>query len=158
MEDNKPVGVDAAGHEVLTRAVRDLLNQYPGLDGREIKFEELDPDYGIAFSADGGALVMFERRSITDHVFQKCQFPFFIIYRVASSEDWQKMDAQAFLDGIGKWLCHEEPGAVYPTLADGRKITRITRGNSYGLQPDANGVQDWLLPVTVQYDNEFDLW
>ncbi len=158
MEDKKPIGYDAAGYEVITKAVRDLLNQYPGLDGKEIKFEELGADSGIAFSADGGALVMAERRSITDHVWQSCQYPFFLVYRVASSRDFQKLNVQTFLDGIGKWVCHEEPGAVYPTLANGRKIKRITRSNSYGLTPDENGVQDWLLPVTVQYEKEFDLW
>lgn len=157
-EEAKPIGVDATGYEVLTKAVRDLLNQYPGLQGREIRFEQLDADSGIAFSADSGALVMLEKRSITDHITQLCQFPFFVVYRAANTRDVQKVNVQTFLDGLGKWLCHEEPGAVYPKLTDGRKITRITRSNSYGLTPNENGVQDWLLPVTVQYNNEFDLW
>lgn len=157
-DDKKPIGVDASGYEVLTKAVRDLLNQYPGLNGREIKFEQLEADSGIAFSADSGALVMLEKRSITDHVTQSCQYPFFLVYRAADTRDVQKVKVQTFLDGIGKWLCHEIPGAVYPELAGGRKITRITRSNSYGLTPSENGVQDWLLPVTVQYNNEFDLW
>ena len=81
METVKPIGTDATGYEILTKAVRDLLNQYPGLDGRVITFEELEEDYGIAFSADAGALVMSERRSITDHVFQECQYPILIVYR-----------------------------------------------------------------------------
>lgn len=157
MADAKPIGQDPTGYEVLTKAVKDLLNQYPGLNGQKIRFEQLEPDSGIAFSADSGALVMAERRSITDHVRQTCQYPFFIVYRTASSRDFQKLNVQVFMDSIGKWLCKEEGNAVYPELADGRRITRIMRNNSYGLTPDENGVQDWLLPVTVQYTNEFDI-
>lgn len=157
MADAKPIGQDPTGYEVLTKAVKDLLNQYPGLNGQKIRFEQLEPDSGIAFSADSGALVMAERRSITDHVRQTCQYPFFIVYRTASSRDFQKLNVQVFMDSIGKWLCKEEGNVVYPELADGRRITRIMRNNSYGLTPDENGVQDWLLPVTVQYTNEFDI-
>lgn len=159
----KPIGVDATGCEVLSNAILSLLNQYPGLNGREILFEELGEDGGIAMSADNGALVMTERRSITDHVFQSCQFPFFVVYRTASTRETQKLQVQAFLDALGKWLCKEPSEAcdkvcTYPVLTDGRKITRITRSNCYGLQPNPSGTQDWLLPVTVQYTNEFDMW
>ncbi|MFQ8841845.1 MAG: hypothetical protein ACLR8P_13940 [Clostridium fessum] len=42
-------GTDASGYEVLTAAIRELLNQYPGLpQGERIKFEELEKDKGIA--------------------------------------------------------------------------------------------------------------
>lgn len=165
MEENKPIGVDASGFEILTNAVLDLLSQFPGLNGREILFEELGKESGIAFSADNGALIMTERRSITDHVTQTCQYPFFIVYRTASTKEYQKLQVQAFFDSIGKWLCKEPVEingetvtATYPDLSDGRRITRVTRSNSYGLEPNEDGVQDWLLPVVVQYTNEFDMW
>lgn len=166
MEEVKPIGQDVSGHEILTRAVSDLLNQYPGLNGREILFDELGAETGIAFSADNGALIISEKRSVTDHVYQTCQFPFFLIYRTTATTEFQKLKVQSFFDGIGKWLC-KEPAEVngetirlksYPALSDGRKITRITRSNSYGLEPSEDGVQDWLMPVTVQYTNEFDMW
>lgn len=165
-DEQKPIGVDATGFEVLTKAVLDLLSQYPGLNDREILFEELDKDSGLAFSADNGALIMSERRSITDHVFQQCQYPFYVVYRTASTRERQKLQVQTFLDSLGKWLC-KEPAVIngetyrlvrYPALSDNRKITRITRTNSYGLEPNQDGVQDWLLPVIVQYTNEFDIW
>ena len=55
---DKVIGRDASGFDILTRAVKSLLNQYPGLeDGEVIKFEELEKESGIAFSADNGALV-----------------------------------------------------------------------------------------------------
>ena len=128
-------------------------------------FEELGPENGIAFSADNGSLIISERRSITDHVVQECQYPFFIIYRTSSTTEYQKLQVQSFFDGIGKWLC-KEPLEIngesvrlsdYPALSDNRRITRVTRANSYGLDPYESGVQDWLMPVTVQYTNEFDM-
>lgn len=165
MSEVKPIGYDVSGYEILTNAVLALLSEFPGLNGREILFEELD-ESGIAFSADNGALVISERRSITDHVVQTCQFPFFVIYRTTSTKEFQKLQVQSFFDALGKWIC-KEPAViggevfrlnVYPTLAEGRKITRITRSNSYGLEPNEDGVQDWLMPVTIQYTNEFDSW
>ena len=166
MEEVKPIGADVSGFEILTNAVLSLLSHFPGLNGRVILFEELGTDSGIAFSANSGALIMTERRSITDHVVQQCQYPFYIVYRTASIEEYQKLQVQAFFDAIGKWLCRE-PAVVngetvrlrsFPALTDGRRITRITRSNSYGLEANENGVQDWLLPVTVEYTNEFDMW
>ena len=166
MEQVKPIGADVEGFEILTNAVSSLLNQFPGLNGNEIRFEELGDDFGIAFSADNGALIMSERRSITDHVYQTCQYPFFVVYRTASTQEYQKLRVQAFFDSLGKWICREPAVingetvrlAAFPALADGRKIKRITRGNSYGLDPNENGVQDWLMPVTVEYTNEFNMW
>lgn len=164
MNEAKPIGFDVSGYNILTNAVLDLLSGFPGLNGREIFFEELD-ESGIAFSADNGALIISERRSITDHVTQVCQFPFYIIYRSTSTKEFQKLQVQAFFDSIGKWIC-KEPAEVggetirltaWPELSEGRKITRVTRGNSYGLEPNEDGVQDWLMPATVQYTNEFDM-
>lgn len=166
MEELKPIGADVTGFQILTNAVLDLLSAFPGLNGREILFEELGKESGIAFSADNGALIMTETRSITDHVRQLCQYPFYIVYRTASTTEYQKLQVQAFFDAIGKWICKEPVEingdtvrlAAYPALSNGRKIIRVTRSNSYGLDPNEDGVQDWLLPVIVEYTNEFDMW
>ncbi len=161
----KPIGVDATGYELLTEAALTLLAQYPGLDGREILFEDLKKNSGLAFSAGNGALVMTERKTITGKIWQTCQYPFFVIYRTASTQERQKLRIQTFLDSLGKWLCGEpaeitkgryEKLSGYPDLSQGRKITRVTRLNSYALEPSADGVQDWILPVTVQYTNEIE--
>lgn len=166
MSENKPIGIDATGFRILTNAVLELLSQFPGLDGREILFEELETDSGIAFSSDNGALIMSERRSITDHVFQRCQYPFYLVYRTHSVQEYQKLYVQEFFDKIGKWMC-KEPVEIdgetvrlsnYPKLSEGREITRVTRSNSYALEANENGVQDWLMPVSVEYTNEFDMW
>lgn len=165
MEEVKPIGEDPTGHEYMKRAIRALLNGYPGLDGEKIRFEELGEETGIAFSADSGALVMSERPSITGHVTQTCQFPFLVVYRTTSTREFEKLNVSAFLDSLGKWICRE-PVEIdgeahrllsYPEISDGRTITRITRSNSYGTAPNENKSQDWILPVSVQYTYEFDL-
>lgn len=164
-DEQKPIGKDATGYEVLTEAMKDLLNQFPGLYAdEEVKYEELEEESGIAFSNDSGALVYTEREDIIGGVHQTCQYPFFIVYRAASSaKERQKMSIQEFLDTFGKWLCRE-PSVIdgetyklagYPKLAGTRQIKKITRDNSYGTEPKENGVQDWLLPVTAQYTNDF---
>ena len=162
---DKVIGRDASGFDILTRAVKSLLNQYPGLeDGEVIKFEELGKESGIAFSADNGALVYAETEDVCGFRHQKCQYPFYVVYRTASNKERLKLSAQEFLDSLGKWLCQEPVVingtqtrlAAFPALSEGRIIKRITRDNSYGLEPNADAVQDWVLPVTVQYTNNIE--
>ena len=164
-DELKPIGKDATGYELLTQAVKTLLNQFPGLNGKKILFEELGEEAGIAFSADAGALVISERHSITAHITQTFQFPFLLVCRTSATREFQKLNVSAFLDTLGKWIC-KEPVEIngeihrlssYPTISDGRTITRITRNNSYGTVPNENKSQDWILPVSVQYTYEFDM-
>ncbi len=164
-EQPQPIGNDFTGYDVLTEAMKILLNQFPGLKTEEyISFEELENPGDMAFSPDNGALIYSERESVTAHVRQICRYPFYIVYRVGSGTELPKMNAQTFLDGIGKWLCKEKVVidgteyklSDYPVLSNDRRIRKITRMNSYGLEPMANGVQDWILPVSVEYENEFD--
>lgn len=165
MNEVKPIGFDPTGHEIITRTVKELLNQFPGLNGQKIYFEEQGEESGIAFFADAGALVISERRSITDHVFQNCQYPFLVSYRTTATREFQKLNVTAFLDSLGKWLC-KEPVEIneqivqlreYPAISNGRTITRITRNNIYGTIPNENNSQDWILPITIRYNYEFDL-
>lgn len=166
-DERKPIGKDASGYDVLTIAVKALLNQFPGLyENETVKFEELGEDSGIAFSADNGALIFSETEDVLGGVRQTCQYPFYIIYRTSSTKERQKMSIQEFLDTFGKWLCREpvvidgseERLSNYPTLSQGRKITKVTRDNSYGLEPQESGVHDWILPVSIEYKYDFERW
>ena len=166
-DERKPIGKDASGYDVLTIAVKALLNQFPGLyENKTVKFEELGEDSGIAFSADNGALIFSETEDVLGGVRQTCQYPFYIIYRTSSTKERQKMSIQEFLDTFGKWLCREpvvingseQRLSKYPTLSQGRKITKVTRDNSYGLEPQESGVQDWILPVSIEYKYDFERW
>lgn len=166
INNQKPIGSDATGYEVLTTAMKNLLNDFPGLNGESILYENLEKDSGIAFSADSGALVYTEKEDIIGNIHQDCQYPFFVVYRTAATREKQKINVQIFLDSLGKWICGE-PAMIngseirlnsWPMLSQGRDIKRITRDNSYALEPQDNGVQDWLLPVTVIYTNEFKIF
>ena len=166
-DERKPIGKDVSGYDVLTIAVKALLNQFPGLyENETVKFEELGEDSGIAFSADNGALIFSETEDVLGGVRQTCQYPFYIIYRTSSTKERQKMSIQEFLDTFGKWLCREpvvingseQRLSKYPTLSQGRKITKVTRDNSYGLEPQESGVQDWILPVSIEYKYDFKRW
>lgn len=152
-------------YDAMTSAILSLLGKYPGLNDKEILYEELEESHGIAIFADAGEIVMSEKKSITDHVTQQCQYPFNVIYRTESTTESQKLNVQGFLDTLGKWLC-KEPVVInrqehqlrsYPQLAGGREIKRIIRSNSYGAQPSESGAQDWVLPVRVEYTHEFDI-
>ena len=155
MMTEKVIGIDSTGTELLTNAMKTLLNQYPAAD-EPIRFEQLDENGGIAMSADNGAMILSEKVSITGKVSQKCTYPFYVVYRVSGTAERQKLTAQTFLDGIGRWICGELANKpTLPQLSGGRTIKRIARANSYGVAPNSNHVQDWLLPITVQYTNEF---
>ena len=76
------------------------------------------------------------------------------------------MKINEFLDKMGAWLC-KEPVTIdgeeyqlsaYPAITGGRKITSVTRFNSYALEPNANKTQDWVIPITVNYTHEFTMW
>ena len=165
MESKKPIGRDFGGYEVLTEAVKVLLNEFPGLLPKEsIGFEDLKKGSGIAFSADNGALIYTEKEDVCGGVVQLCRYPFFVIYRTSTDSERQKLMIQKFLDALGKWLCKETSVidgeshklVAYPKLASGRTIKKITRDNFYGLEPDESGVQDWVLPGVIEYENEFE--
>lgn len=163
MNQNKPISLDGSGFDILKEAVLELLNQYPGLNGRYIVYASLTKDGGISMEPESGALVYTEQTDILGGVVQECQFPFFVVYRIAATNENQKLGISEFLDSLGAWLCME-PVFIgraahqltnYPELTGGRKITSVTRFNSYALEPNENGTQDWVLPVTVKYKHEF---
>lgn len=141
----EPIGNDATGYDVLTAAMKSLLNQFPGLYPDEvIKFEELGSEDGIAFSNDSGALVYTEKEDIIGRIYQECRYPCFVVYRsTTGARERQKITILEFLDTLGRWLCHEPSGiegkeyekAIYPDLTAGRRVERVTRGNAYGTQP-----------------------
>lgn len=166
MTETKPITTDTAGFEIVKEAILHLLNQYPGLDGREVSYMGLSEDSGLSMEPESGALVYSQKADIVGNVSQKCQLPFFVVYRSGASSDYQKFNINEFLDSLGAWLCKEpvtidgaeERLAEYPILTGGRKITGITRFNSYAIAPNQNNTQDWLLPVTVNYTHEFESW
>lgn len=164
MNEKKAIKADISGFDILKQAVLTLLNQYPGLDDRTVSFSGLTEEGGISMELESGALVYTERKFIDGTVKQECQFPFFVVYRSGATSEFLKWNVTTFLDKLGAWLCKEEVSidgdtyqlTEYPLLTGGRQITDITRFNSYGLEPNENKTQDWVLPVTVNYTHEFE--
>lgn len=166
MNEVKPISQDGVGDEILKSAVLTLLNEYPALNGRKITFSGLEEDGGISMEPESGALVYTERKFIDGSVKHECQFPFYVVYRTGATTEYLKMNVNEFLDTLGAWIC-KEPITIddtsyhlteYPKLTGGRKITTVTRFNSYALEPNQNNTQDWVIPITVNYTHEFTLW
>lgn len=166
--ENKKVIFDVDGSEAVSKVLMNLLNQFPGLDDRNIKFSTLSPTSGIGFYPSSGAVLLSNRKDITGHVKQECQYPFVIVYRLApkAEAEQQKMEVQEFLDTLGKWLelqpitigDDEFKLSAYPTLESGnRKIESISRTNSAHLDRAYDDkVEDWVISLSLKYKNEYD--
>lgn len=165
MANKKAIGADAAGYDILTKAIKDMLNSFPGLmSGENVKFEELKDESGIAFSNNTGALVYTSTKDVIGYTHQTCKYLFVIVYRTsAQSKEQKKLSVQEFLEAFGRWLCMEECNIngktyilyEYPKLSGGREIKDISRDNCYACEPQTNGVQDWILPITIEYTHDF---
>ena len=166
MEQKKPLSLDGEGFPILKDAVVALLNQYPGLDGQEILFSGLGENGGISVEPESGTLIYATKTDIIGDVHQECQFPFYVVYRSGAASPFLKMGVNKFLDTLGAWVCRE-PVEIngtthqlteYPKLTGQRRITHVSRFNSYALEPNENETQDWLIPITVHYTHDFTMW
>lgn len=165
--DNKKFPIDVDGSDVISKVLLDLLNTFPGLKNKKIEFSSLSEDSGIGFFPSSGAVITLQKRDITDHVKQKCSYPFDVVYREAPSTEKQRLRIKEFLDTLGKWL-EKQPVMVsgkeyklesYPVLSsDNRAITSIDRTTpAYLSSVIDDGIENWVLSVNLSYDNEFDL-
>lgn len=157
--------VDVEGSDAVTRVLLTLLNTFPGLKNKTITFSTLGEAAGIGFFPTSGAVLIDNKEDITGNVKQTCAYPFNVIYRAANKTDNQKIQIKEFLDGLGKWLeC--QPVVIdgtsyklnnYPDLSSGnRKIKGINRTTpAYLYAVYDTGVEDWLVSLSLKYDNEF---
>lgn len=162
---NKPVRYDVDGYDIVTNAIKDLLNQFPGLPEEDIiEFSTLSEESGIAFYPISGAVIATEKTSVTGKVEQICNYPFFVVFRSSGGSAKSKIGIKDFLDNLGKWL-EKQPVTIagetyilkkYPLLTEGRKITEIARQTpGYPEEPQENGVQDWVISLALKYRNIF---
>ena len=164
-ESKKIVRYDVDGYDIVTNALKDLLNQYPGLlEGEKFKFSTLEDDGGMAFYPVTGAVIAKERKSVTGRVNQLCNYPFFLVYRTSINSPNSKADIKEFLDSVGKWLERQNvviDGAkykldFYPMLTEERKIEEIARITpSYMDKAYENNIQDWVISMSLKYRNIF---
>lgn len=162
---SKQIKYDVDGYDIITNALKDLLNSFPGLlDGETIKFSTLEEDSGIDFHPISGPVIVTETTSITGKVNQVCNYPFYVVYRTAADSQNSKIDIKEFLDKLGKWLekqpvmidGQQQKLSAYPQLTEGREITEISRQTPAYLDNTSEGnVQDWVISLALRYRNIF---
>ena len=166
MKEMKKVIIDIDGSEVVSRVILDLVNSFPGLGGRKVKFSSLDEDSGFGFFPSAGSVLVSENENIVGHVTQVCSYPFTLVYRVAPKSEAQRLRIKGLLDALGRWL-EKQPVTVdgetvtltkYPDLPQGQRVILSINRNSPGTLNAVypNGVEDWTITVSVRYENQFD--
>ena len=162
--EEKQVKYDVDGYEVVTDALRTLLNQFPGLyEGENITFSVLGEDSGIAIFPVSGAVVESSTTNIIGQTTEVCLYPFYIVYRVPSITANQKAKTKEWLDNLGKWLerkkvlidgeeCQLEG---YPPLTEGREFLSIDRQTpGYLDSVEENNSENWTIYITARYQSK----
>lgn len=165
MEEKKQVKYDVDGYELVTPAIMDLINQYPGLIvGEKIKFSTLGEDEGIALFPISGAVIESERTSVTGKVTKICLYPFYIIYRIASLSSYRKEDVKEWLDNLGKWLEKEKiivgdteyKLSGYPSLTGKREFLEFRRQTPANIDSvNENQSENWAIYINARYRYEY---
>lgn len=160
------VRYDVDGYDLVTAALMDLANDFPGLEeGEEIKFATEPTGEGVAIFPTMGSGIYDERESITGHVTQLCQYPFTVIYRASGLNSHRRMAAKEWLDTFGRWIERQAvtiDGTTYvleswPDLTDNREIREITRQTpGYLVNIDEDKSENWITEIIIRYRNEFD--
>lgn len=166
MAEEKKIVYDVDGYDIVTTALRELINQYPGLsEGEEIAFSVLGAEHGRAMFPASGAVIESEKEDITGHVTQVCLYPFHIVYRTHALSEERKATVKEWLDTLGKWLERQtvsisgEKHVIdsYPPLTDNRRFLSISRQTPGHLDSiNDNQSENWVIQLSARYRNEFD--
>lgn len=164
MAEQTAIKYDIDGYDIITNALMALLNQYPDLGTDKIRFSTFATESGIAMFPSLGAVVETERRSVTGKVYQSCNYPFNIVYKVAGLAENNKIVVKDFLDKIGKWL-EKQPVTIgteqhlleaYPALTDNREIKSISRTTPAYLESvEESKTENWVISMILRYSNEY---
>lgn len=161
-ENNVVYDVD---FDIVTEAIKNLINQFPALKDEEINFSVIDEDEGISFFPVSGAVVSEEKKDIIGHVEQTCLYPIIVIYKASGLSESAKVKVKEWLDTLGKWLERqivvvngvEYQLIEYPTLSGNREFKEIKRTSpSYLMETNESKVDMWAINITATYKNEFD--
>ena len=156
---------DIDGEAVVTKAIVDLLNEYPGLlTGEAITFITLPEDGGIAMFPMSGAAIERETVDILGNHEQICQYPFFVFYRSNGLSEGRKISVKEWLDDLGRWL-ERQPITVggvvsqlesYPVLTGNRSFLSIQRTSPASLDSlGENQSENWVIRLNARYKNNF---
>lgn len=165
MEEQKEVLYDIDSFDVVTSAILDLINQFPGLaDGDDITFAVLGEDGGKAMFPVSGAVIETEKKSVTGQITQVCLYPFYVVYRAKALSEGRKAGVKEWLDNLGKWLEKQEiiindteyRIMDYPALTGRRKFLSIARQTSGYLDSvNDNKSENWAIYISARYENKF---
>lgn len=165
MEDKKQLKFDIDGYDVVTTALRELINQYPALrDGEEISFSVLGEESGVAMFPVSGAVVESEKKDVTGNVTKVCLYPFYIVYKDFATSENRKADIKEWLDNLGKWLEQSEiivGGTKYrlaelPTLTENREFLSINRQSPAYLESvEENRSENWVIHISARYQYKY---
>lgn len=165
IEENKQVRYDVDGFDVITTAIRELVNKYPGLsDGDEIAFSVLSEDGGKAIFPISGAVIETEKRTIIGEVTQVCRYPFYVVYRASGLSEKRKAGVKEWLDNLGRWLERQKITIngteytleAYPELTGARRFVDITRQTPGYLDAiNDNKSEDWNIYISARYENRY---
>lgn len=159
--------IDVEGSEAVSSVLLALLNSFPGLSERQsVLFATLSESSGIGFFPTTGAALQSNVEDITGHVKQVCLYPFSVVYRAAPKTEAQRLRIKEFLDALGKWL-ERQPVTLndteyqlteYPALSSGNRVIKTISRSSPAYLNSAyqDNVEDWLITLTLTYDNEFN--
>lgn len=166
MDQNVSYGFDADGFETLTSAIMDTINTYPGLDdGERFTFSTIPNEEGLTVIAATGALIVDHHESITDHVWETCNYPFTVLYRASGLNEKRKIAAKEWLDTLAKWLQRQTvtiDGNTYqlrkwPMLSGDRRIKTIMQQSpAYLASMNEDKSENWIMNMAIQYYNEYD--
>lgn len=157
---------DIDGQEVVSTALMELLNSFPGLyPGERIDYATLSESSGIAIFPTSGSAIRQEVADVTGHVEQTCDYPFIAIYRASGLSQRNKENVKEWLDNLGRWLekqtivlnGKEHKLSEYPSLTRGRKFEIVKRSSPAFLDSiNEDKAENWAINLTATYKHEFD--
>ena len=98
-----------------------LLNDFPAIGAREIRFGELGDKSGVGIYPSAAATVISETTDIMGGVYQKCNYAFQVVYRAVPQSETDRIHIKGWLDKLARWLEKQ------PITADS---TRLPRGQT----------------------------
>ena len=159
------VKYDINGNDIMTKVLDELICAFPGWSEEEPVFSSVGQEEGVGWYPVSGAIIEYEKRNVLGGVYQRCQYPLYVMYRFANGSEKIRINVKEKLDMLGAWLEKKEitvGGKVYklteyPKVGD-RVITNITRTTpSYNVNNYDSGVSDWVVYISVQYENSYTL-
>ena len=94
-----------------------LLNGFPAIGAREIRFGELGDKSGVGIYPSAAATVISETTDIMGGVYQKCNYAFQVVYRAVPQSETDRIHIKGWLDKLARWLEKQ------PITADGQQHT-----------------------------------